>query len=253
MGRSGPDEVPFTYFGSLVGIPASYLLAPGETYHKLERFYDLCHEHLHSACQGSPAESGVQLYSYSMVFFGSRAVTGLRLLHNLYVALLEANILIAGAVVPGMMAADRRFAIKNFYAEVPAGGLVDRATALVDQCQGARLIVDSDLAAELLPRDCRWDTSEGYQMEWDRHPEILRDDPRRFIATAADHPHHELLYYYRDRQSARLAPDETSRRLSQVSDKSATPNLAHYAATIGLIARCGQRALTGVPNERVLA
>lgn len=253
MAKSAADAVPFTYYGSLVGIPASYILAPGETYHKLERFYELCHEHLNPACQGFQADSGVQLYSYSMVFFGTSAVTGLRLLHNLYVSLLEANILISGAVVPGMMTADCRYAVKNFHAELPAGGLVDRASALLDRCQGARLIVDSELATAILPRDCRWDNSEGYHRDCARHPEIPRDDPRRFIATATDHPHHELLYYYRDRQFSRLAPDETTRRLSQVSDKSATPNLAHYAATIDVIARCGQRSMSVSPSGRALA
>ena len=252
-GRPGKQGVPFTYYGRLVGIPASYTLAPGAAYHKLDVFYDLAHDHLHQVCEGAHPDFGVQLYSYSMVFFGEDVLTGLRLLHGLYMGFLESAVLLSGAVVPGMLAADPRFSVRNFYQGLAPGGPVEQAERLLEGTEGARLLVDSELASAVLPDGSEWDRTEGYARNYHRHPEIALDDPRRFLVRSGDVPSHELLYYYRDRRRPRLSPDATLLQLSQVNDKSAAPNLPHYQASVGLIQRCLERSQAALINPPVPA
>jgi len=235
------QSVPFTYYGTLLGIPASYVIAPGATYQKLERFYNLSYDHFKDACGGANVQYGAHLFSYSILFFGQDLVDGLRLLKNLYLDLLAENLLLRGAVLPGRLQFDPRFSLKNFHNFIPRADVLERAAALAAGCNGARLILHPDAACPALPPGADWHTIEGYNHSRDNHPEITKYDPRRFIVPVEEGPFYEYLYFYRDPAHPRLATDETTRRLGLANDAAAKSISEHFDATVGLLQRCRQR------------
>jgi hypothetical protein len=181
------------------------------------------------------------LYSYSLLFFGADALEGLRRLRELYLALLARNLLLSGAMVPGMLDADLRFAERDFHGSVRARGLIRQAVGLLDDCQGARLLVDAAVAGSLLPPDTNWGTPEGYLREREQHPEIPDDDPRRFLVARPDGASHEFLYFYREGRHPATAAGEVTRRLRQANDRVAASIREHYSATTLLIDRSCER------------
>lgn len=236
------DAVPFTYYGSLLGIPASYVVAPGATYHKLERFYNLAYDHFKDVCGGFNVQYGAHLFSYSILFFGEDLLEGLALLKSLYVDLLAENLMLRGSVLPGRMQFDPRFSLKNFHNFIPRADVLERAAVLAAATKGARLILHQDVARPLFPSDSGWETEDGFVEGRDKHPEIGKFDPRRFISPVEDGQCYEYLYFYRDPQHPRVANDETVRRLGLLNDPASKSVAEHFEATTDLLQRCRQRS-----------
>src|SRR5882724_8928798 len=104
--------MPFTFYGDLLGISNAYKVSPDAAYEKLDRFYNLCFQHLKSACSGNHAR--VNLFSDSIFFWGDNQRLALQLLKQLYVDLTSEGLLLRGAIVDGKLGFEPRFTVENF-------------------------------------------------------------------------------------------------------------------------------------------
>jgi len=226
--------IPFTFYGDLLGISNTYKLSPDAAYQKLDRFYNLCFQHLKSACNGGLTQ--VNLFSDSMFFWGDNARAALELLKQLYVDLTKEGILLRGSIVSGKLGFDPRFTVSNFQKNLPQGDILPRAVGLASSCKGARLIIDPEIARSLLP--CvEWQTVEGYLRSQHRHTNIPAFDTKRFICPVPKGDVYELLYFYPLQASIPIDHDVTIHFLQKVSEMVSKEVAEHYAETIGVLKR----------------
>lgn len=238
MGRRN-NQMPFTFYGDLLGVSNAYKLSSDAAYEKLDRFYNLCFQHLKSACRGNHAK--VNLFSDSIFFWGDNQRLALELLKQLYVNLISEGLLLRGAIVHGKLEFDPRFTVENFEKNLPRGDILPRAVGFASSCKGARLIVDREIAHSQLP-GVEWHTVEGYLQSHQRHQNISRFDTRRYICPVPDGTAYELLYFYPIQRGIRLDYDAVIRRLQSTSEMASKEVAEHYTETINLIKRSQLRA-----------
>jgi hypothetical protein len=231
--------MPFTFYGDLLGISNAYRLSPDAAYEKLDRFYNLCFQHLKSACSGNHTK--VNLFSDSIFFWGDDQRLALQLLKQLYVDLVSEGLLLRGAIVRGKLEFDPRFTVENFEKNLPRGDILPRAVGFASSCKGARLIVDRDIAHSQLP-GVEWHTIEGYLQSHHRHRDIPQFDTRRFICPVPDGTAYELLFFYPIQHGIPLDYEGVIRRLQNTSELASKEVAEHYAETINLITRSRLRS-----------
>lgn len=224
----------FTFYGDLLGISNAYRLSPDAGYRKLDRFYNLCFDHLRIACSGTnPAQ--VNLFSDSIFFWGNDARQALELLKQLYVALISQDLFLRGAIVHGALQFDPRFTVQNFQKNLPQGDVLPRAVGLASSSKGARLIVEQDIAHTVLP-SVEWHTVDGYLRCQNAFQNISREDVRRFICPIPDGSLYELLYFYPNRDQG-LDYKFISKSIHTVCSMASKEVSEHYKETISLIER----------------
>lgn len=229
----------FTFYGDLLGVSNAYKLSPDAAYEKLSRFYNVCFQHLKSACAGNHAK--VNLFSDSIFFWGDNQRLALESLKQLYVDLTSEGLLLRGAIVSGKLEFEPRFTIENLEKNLPKGDTLPRAVGLASSCKGARLIVDREIAHSQLP-GVEWHTIEGYLQSHQRHQDIPPFDTRRFICPVPDGTVYELLYFYPISHGIRLDYEAVIHRLQNTSAMGSKEVAEHYAETISLIKRSQLRA-----------
>jgi hypothetical protein len=233
------NRTPFTFYGDLLGISNAYKLSLDAAYKKLDRFYNLCFQHLKSACSGNHAK--VNLFSDSIFFWGDNQRLALQLLKQLYTDLTSEGLLLRGAIVSGKLEFEPRFTIVNLEKSLPKGDILPRAVGLASSCKGARLIVDREIAHSQLP-SVEWHTIEGYLQFHQHYQDIPQFDSRRFICPTPDGTAYELLYFYPISAGIPLDYDGRIRHLRNMSKMVSKEFTEHYSETISVIERSQLRA-----------
>lgn len=231
---------PFTFYGDLLGISNAYKLSPQAGYEKLDRFYNLCFQHLKTACQGGRAN--VNLFSDSILFWGNNAESALGSLKQLYMDLTSEGLLLRGAIIRGKLEFDPRFTVNNFEKNLPKGDILPRAVGFAKNFKGARLIVDQEIAHDQLP-SVDWHTVEGYLRANHDYQRIPRFDLRRFICPVPDGTSYELLYFYPIQPGTQSSNyGDIIRRLQNTAELVSKDVSDHYKETIGVIKRSQLRS-----------
>jgi len=156
-----------------------------------------------------------------------------------------------GALVKGKIEFDPRRTLRNYKKLLPSNNALARAVGLEKTQKGARLIIESDLANELLMELQDWTTNEGYVRNMNQN--IPSNDILRRICPTPDQNTYELLYFWEtDESSANIEiwTTENNVRFEYATKKAELKHIAsmltknlssHYKETINLIDRCKKR------------
>jgi hypothetical protein len=185
---------PFTFYGDLLGIASAYRLGANAAYQKLNTFYNTVFGRLEPLCDVPGWDVHVQMFSDSLVVWGTGAKQILKHLQNVYLDLIHMNLLLRGALVAGALEKEPRVEARNFKKFLPTNDTLARAVGLEKTVKGARLLIEPALAGNLLELQPRWLTVEGY-ME-NPYPEVPRTDVLRRICPTPSGTSHEFLYFW---------------------------------------------------------
>lgn len=228
--------MPFTFYGDLLGISNAYKTSPHAAYEQLNQFYNLTFNHLGPACAGH-APCNVNMFSDSVLFWGTDSRAALVPLQNLYLDLLHRGLLLRGAIVDGMLSFEPRFTVQNFAKQLPEGDTLPRAVALAGAAKGSRLIIDRALAHQLLP-GVAWHTAAGYIERPNAFPHVGENDISRLICPTPEGGNYELLYFG---GIATEVGELTCGRLKEISAMTARDYHPHYQETIAVWERSKRR------------
>jgi hypothetical protein len=185
------DQIPFTYYGDLLGVSNFYRIDPDTAYKKLSFFYNETFQIFRQLERINSYDLRVFLFSDSMFISGTLLEPTLRHLAYLYSILFQNNLLLRGAIVHGQLTFDPRMELNNMVKQLPEGDVLFRAVELEKRNKGARLVMEKRLAQMILPQ--KWFTTEGYiQSRVD--PEIPKDSIKRKIRTTPTWGAYEFLW-----------------------------------------------------------
>ncbi len=229
----------FTFYGDLLGISSNYNLDEKLAYDKLSKFYSISFENLKGYCEAYP-DSKIFMFSDSILFYGNDTISAIKKLHTLYLSLLNSNLLLRGAIVKGKLDFEPRFEMNNFKKNLPINGTLARAVSLENMYKGSRLIIDIELAKDLLIDIPEWLTQEGFYSK--REPELLNSDLLMRISTTPDNSAYEYLYFWQSHnQTFSLDHKLKKIELEEIS-KMMNPRISlHYKETIALMKRSQSR------------
>ena len=235
------DADGFTFFGDLLGISGAYRLSASIAYDKLNEFYRTTFNSISAYCQGNP-DLQVNLFSDSILIWGTNAEKILEQLAQIYVKLSHKGILLRGAIVDKQLQIDPRIRLENFEKFLPTNDTLARAVGLEKTEKGARLLIAPALAESLLADHRDWLSVEGY-IDNPKPQVPLRSVLRRICPTPSGNSY-ELLYYWI--QAGALAHDEldyaeAKRRLKEIAEYLQPESSVHYKETVGLLKRCELR------------
>lgn len=235
----------FTYYGDLLGISGYYRLNPNVAKDKLNLFYDITFESLSEYCRQN-GHAAVAMFSDSLLFYGNDIHTALEQLHSVYVRLLHQGLLLRGAIVKGRLQFEPRLNFENYEKRLPQDDTLARAMGLESTKKGARLLIENQLAAELLDQYPEWLTQEGYVMSFrNTHYASVPDSSMlRRISPTPEQDTYEYLYFW-------INPDHMTylgldhavrvRDLEVLKSMTSESISAHYKETIELLKRCKTR------------
>ncbi|WP_156180961.1 hypothetical protein [Desulfovibrio sp. TomC] len=236
--------VPFTYYGDLVGVTSLYSVDPKLGYEALDGFYNTVFNSL-SSYMDEHQDVKVCMFSDSMVMYGDDASSALKELQLVYLKLIHTKkLLLRGAMVSGKIDFDPRFTIETFQKHLPKGTELVRAVALESKHKGSRLLVENELAGNLLNEVKSWRTVSGYVDNILGQPVIGIDDIRRRIIQAPEGFAYEYLYFWQtDRIVDRNVHDErfVKERLVEIGKYPRKDVALHYSETISLHNRSRDR------------
>lgn len=220
---------PFTFFGDLLGIGAAYQLSADTAHRKLNAFYN-------SAFAVLPNTIDVEMYSDSILIRGNNAADALDQIAGLYRTLLQEGMLLRGAMVSGRLTFEPRIERKNFRKQLPADDTLARAAGLEKAYKGARFILETQLAHELLEAHPDWHTNEGYLL----HIAAENANVLRKICPTPEGRAYEYLYPWTHGDEQRLRPEQAQvlRNTMAMATGSARK---HYRETLKLIHRARLR------------
>jgi hypothetical protein len=180
----------------LLGISGLYKLSPQITYEKLNEFYNTTFFSINSnwinQCNGQ-----IMMFSDSFFMWGDDAEGALHELSLLYIKLLHKGLLLRGAIVKGKLEFDPRLQREDFQKFLPKDDTLARAVGLESTHKGARLLIESTLANQLLERIPSWTTAHGYiQNTCPNNPFIQYESMLRRIAPTPEGFCYELLYFW---------------------------------------------------------
>lgn len=235
----------FTYYGDLLGIAGFYRLNPGVAKEKLDQFYDITFTSLSEYCRENSLAS-VAMYSDSLLFYGDDLRTALEQLHSLYAKLLDKGLLLRGAVIKGKLQFEPRLTYENYEKRLPQDDTLARAMGLESTKKGARLLIENQLAAELLDRYPEWLTQEGYVMSFDNshYAKVPEDSVLRRISPTPEQDTYEYLYFWISeghRVYLNLERELRVKDLEVLKAMTSESISAHYKETIDLFRRCKTR------------
>ncbi len=235
----------FTYYGDLLGISGYYRLNPTVAKEKLNQFYDITFESLSDYCRQND-HATVAMFSDSLLFYGDDLHTALEQLHSVYARLLYKGLLLRGAIVKGRLQFEPRLTFENYEKRLPQDDTLARAMGLESTKKGARLLIENQVAAELLDSYPEWLTQEGYVMSFDNphYAQVQHSDLLRRISPTPEQDTYEYLYFW-------ISPDHRAylslerefrvRDLEVLRSMTSESISAHYKETIELLKRCKTR------------
>jgi hypothetical protein len=193
MKKVNLDNIPFTYYGDLLGVSNYYRIDPETAYEKLNFFYNETYNVLRDIERknGKRYDLKVFLFSDSIFITGTLLESTLRHLSYLYSILFNENLLLRGAIVHGKLTFDPRMELRNMTKQLPQGDVLFRAVELEKRNKGARLVMEKKLAHLILPK--KWYTTEGYFKER-TDPAIPKDSLLRKIRTTPSWGAYEFLW-----------------------------------------------------------
>lgn len=229
----------FTFYGDLLGISAAYRLSSKAAYTKLNEYYNTSFSCLSGLCAQDKAT--VQMFSDSLLMWGSDPVEAVERLMTLYVDLSRKHLLLRGAVVKGTIDFDPRFTIRNFMKQLPKEDTLAKAVGLESTQKGSRLLVHQEVAQQMLTRTQDWLTVDGYARN--PKPGTSMDDVRRRICPTPDGQCYEILYFWQlqNQQSAREWYKTQRDNLSEAAAFLGKEAQQHYKETLNLLRRCELR------------
>ena len=176
---------PFTFHGDLLGIANYYSIDQELAKKQLDIFYDLIFEKFREST------SRIFLFSDSVFITGSVLEETLKKLGEIYMSLLYKNIFMKGALIKGELTFDPRITVDHIRKELPSTDVLYRAISLQKGIKGMRLLIEKELAKELLPRE--WLTDHDYR----QHVDLVgydKFDFRRKIILAREWNTYEYLW-----------------------------------------------------------
>ena len=181
----------FTYYGDLVGMSSLYAASPNEAYKRLNTYYNTTFFGLSSYYEANQTRK-VEMYSDSIVVRGDSPGIFIETLACVYGSLLKDGLLLKGGLVSGRFEYDVRIQADNYQKKLPNSDVLARAVSLEKKVKGSRLIVESEVAHELLQRCPEWITLEGYL----RNPKLGNRDLKlqRSLIPLPDGSAYEVLY-----------------------------------------------------------
>ena len=182
----------YTFYGDLLGVSSYYEASPNLAYCKLSLFYNTTYEVLVPVRRQGDAGLYVEMLSDSLLVYGDHVEHALEALQNLYRDLLLEGLLLRGAVVSGKLQYDRRQQQRYFEKKLPVDNCLARAVGLEKTQKGARLLIETSLAGQLLNSVRDWKTVEGYHDN--PKPRVPLGDIRRRVCPTPDGRCFEFLY-----------------------------------------------------------
>jgi hypothetical protein len=243
----------FTYYGDLLGISGYYRLNPRVAKEKLNQFYDITFESLSEYCRQNTM-ANVEMFSDSLLFYGDDVTTAIEQLHSVYTRLLYKGLLLRGAVVKGRLQFEPRLTFDNYQKKLPQDDTLARAMGLESTKKGARLLIENQLAAELLDQYPEWLTQEGYVMSFNnpQYAGVPESSILRRISPTPEQDTYEYLYFWispEHKAFLNLDREFRARDLEVLRSMTSESISLHYRETIELLKRSKTRQ--HVTNERL--
>jgi hypothetical protein len=221
-----------------------YRLNPAVAKDKLNDFYNTTFYSLSDYCVSHP-EVTVVMFSDSLLIYGEDALPVLKELHKVYVKLIHKALLLRGAMVKGKLEFEPRYTLGNFTKDLPKDDTLARAVGLEEIKKGARLLLERELAAELLAHYPDWLTHEGYVRSLRAGGRQERiDSILRRIAPTPEQDYYECLYFWVCHEDFSHAGIDYSERIKELEaiQSMLKDNIAeHYRQTVALLKRCQKR------------
>ncbi|MDD5691723.1 MAG: hypothetical protein PHP10_00940 [Candidatus Omnitrophica bacterium] len=153
------DNKEFTFYGDLLGISNLYQIETTLAKQKLDIFYNNVFNNFKDMVLAN--EMRGFLFSDSLFITSKKLKTILIKLGDLYEELFERNIFIRGAIVSGTLDFDPRIQLDNLPKMLPSTDALFRANSLENSVNGMRLLIEKDLAKQILPEE--WLTEDLYK------------------------------------------------------------------------------------------
>lgn len=182
------EDHPFTFHGDLLGIANYYSIDQELAKKQLDIFYNLVYEKFKQFQQN---QARIFLFSDSIFITGFAFEETLKKLGEIYLNLCYENIFMKGAFVRGELTFDPRITLDHIRKELPSTDVLYRAISLQKGIKGMRLLIEKDLAKDILPH--QWLTDHDYR----RHVDLDgfdKFDFRRKIVLAREWNAYEYLW-----------------------------------------------------------
>ena len=231
----------FTYYGDLLGISGLYRLGPDIAYKKLNEFYNCVFSCFERYCQINP-DIKVTMFSDSLLVWGPDAKVALEHMYEMYRSLLCNGLMLRGAMVTGILEIDPRLTLENFQKMLPKDDTLARAVGLENTQKGCRLLIESQLAKELMIDVPAWRTHEGYI--GDLNNRIPYESILRRICPTPDNTCYELLYFWPLQESLACETNTNSiikLQLEEIRNMLKRAISEHYTETLDLLRRSERR------------
>lgn len=224
----------FTFYADLLGIGSAYNLGPRIAYDKLDAFYNETFQTLDAFCDAP--HNSVEMFSDSLFIKGDDSFSALVDIALLFSNLLRKGLLLRGAMVSGKFQFETRITKPNFAKRLPYDDTLARAAGLEKIQKGARFLIESQLANELLKNVPDWKTHDGYL----RSIRSNADESLRRICPSPDSTSYEYLYYW---TRGNTVEDYTTqiKDLKDIMAMCDKTSREHYAETIAVIERARHR------------
>jgi hypothetical protein len=234
----------FTYWGDLLGFSGYYGLNLNVAKTKLNDFYNTAFGILSERCR-SNSQLEVIMFSDCILIYGEDVLSILSELGKLYLNLINKGLLLRGGMVKGKLRFEPRYTIKNFTKQLPDDDTLARAVGLANTKKGARLLLERELAAELLEEYPDWLTNEGYIMNaYVGSVDDATKDILRKIAPTPEQDFYEYLYFGEHEQNTEQLNfnyHPKIKDLEAIRDMLSDNIAEHYKETIALLRRCKKR------------
>jgi hypothetical protein len=229
----------FTYYGDLLGMLECYKLNPDTAKNKLDNFYTITFECLSGYCRSHSTNIKCWMFSDSLFMYGDDARSAIEELCKVYVMLLRNGIFLRGGMVKGKLGFERKYGLENFEKSLPENDILARAVGLEKAKKGARLLLERELAVELLVNHREWLTLDGYVRDLHAHGEqMLNEHLLRRISPTPEQDYYECLYFMGCPQNEYV---EIIKDLEAIRPMLANEHAEHYKETIALLKRCQKR------------
>jgi hypothetical protein len=180
------------------------------------------------------------MMSDSILVWGHRGTEIIPQLARLYENLFDQGLLLRGAIVSGTLEIDPRVTLDNFDKMMPANDALARAVGLESSYKGARYLLDTPLATQLLSPVRAWLTHDGYVRDPQVRPRQPQHDILRRICPTPDNSHYEYLHFWSvDPQPRDYG--QRKRELKEISQMLRSDIAEHYKETIALLERSQSR------------
>jgi len=243
MSKRKDYTMDFTYWGDLLAISGYYRLNPTVAKTKLNDFYNTTFNSLSGYCR-SHTELKVFMFSDSLLMYGEDALSALKELCKVYVELIHKGLLLRGGMVKGKLEFEPRYTLENFRKQLPTNDTLARAVGLEKAKKGARLLLERELAADLLVSCPDWLTHEGYVRNLRAEEEPPIDIILRKIVPTPEQDYYECLYFWVCHQDIVHNGIDYAEKIKELEAIGAmkTDNIAgHYNETVALLKRCQKR------------